>query len=126
MKYSTAIIPVFAVASLAASIETRQSKKLPWTEPTDCLACGGYFVDEHTCGTALFCNEFPHPGIKACDNPQGWKSPQECLDAHEAKPSEEKCTKLRSGAVDECREKPKSQECETKGEDVFKECKTKG
>lgn len=126
MKYSTAIIPVFAVASLAASIETRQSKKLPWKEPIDPVLCGGYLTDEYICGTAFFCQEFLDRGIKACDNPQGWKSSQECLDAHEAKPSEEKCTKLRSDAVDECREKSKSQECETKGQDAFKECETKG
>lgn len=72
--------------------------------------------------TELFCNMINDPRREACENPQGWKSPQECLDAHEAKPSREKCTKLRRDAFDQCREKSEFQECETKGQDVFEEC----
>ncbi|KID95576.1 hypothetical protein MAJ_08435, partial [Metarhizium majus ARSEF 297] len=122
MKYSTAIIPVFAVASLAASIETRQSKKLPWKEETNGIDCGPRGISEYICGTKLFCDKINDPGLEACENPQGWKSPQQCLDAHEAKPSREKCTKLRRDAFDQCREKSEFQECVTKGQDVFEEC----
>lgn len=92
MKYSTAIIPVFAVTSLAASIETRQSKKLPWKEPENLLECVGYAFNEDICGTAEFCNLISDPETTPDENPQGWKSAQECLDAHEAKPSKQKCT----------------------------------
>ncbi|KID67845.1 hypothetical protein MBR_09154, partial [Metarhizium brunneum ARSEF 3297] len=122
MKYSTTLIPVFALASLAASIETRQSKKLPWKKGVNTIECGPWGIDEYLCGTELFCEMINYPRVEACENPQGWKTPQECFDAHEAKPSKEKCNKIRRDALDQCREKSKFQECITKGQDAFKEC----
>lgn len=124
MKYSTATIPVCAVASLAASIETRQNKKLPWTQPVDVLdQCGRLApITEYWCGTEKFCNMINNPNMQACENPQGWKSPKQCLDAHEAKPSKEKCDNLRKDAFDKCRENSEFQECVTKGHVVYKGC----
>ncbi|KAK8144288.1 hypothetical protein G3M48_006052 [Beauveria asiatica] len=141
MKYSTAFIPAFAVASLAASIETRQSKlpssvpsaakKLPWTEAPISTACGPWGVDEYTCGTEKFCQMLDHPRMEACQNPQGWKTAQECLDGHEAKPSRDQCSKQRQATYDQCQkdrqekpeaEKPEIQECITRGQEVFESC----
>ncbi|KAM3506421.1 hypothetical protein MY11210_007571 [Beauveria gryllotalpidicola] len=141
MKYSTAFIPAFAVASLAASIETRQSKlpssvpsatkKLPWTEGAAPIDCGYRGIDEYICGTEQFCRMIDHPTMDPCENPQGWKSAQECLDGHEVKPSWDQCNKQRYATYGQCQkereekpsaEKPEFQECVTKAQEVFESC----
>ncbi|KAM3451492.1 hypothetical protein MY3296_005308 [Beauveria thailandica] len=143
MKYSTAFIPAFAVASLAASNETRQSelpsdlpsatKKLRWTKAQGGFddLCPSWGIDEYTCGTELFCELINHKDIKACENPQGWKTAQECLDAHEPKPSRDQCSKQRQATYDQCQkerqekpeaEKPEVLECITRGNEEYQYC----